>query len=67
MGQRPLSCYLVENPQKDEAYVTRTFYDVPKALLDEFLLQNGYSDYTAVQAAIIDLMRKVVEERKTKS
>jgi len=52
---------------KDEAYVNRTVYDVPKALLNEFLLENGCPDYSAVVPAIIDLMPKAVEERKIKS
>ena len=68
MGQRALSCYLVENVQtKGEAYVNRTVYDVPRALLNEFLLETGCNDYGAVTAVIIDLMRKAVEERKNKS
>jgi hypothetical protein len=69
MGQRALSCYLVENVQhgKGEAYVNRTVYDVPKALLNEFLLESGCRDYSGVAPAIIDLMRKAVEERKNKS
>jgi len=52
---------------KGEAYVNRTVYDVPRALLNEFLLENGCNDYGAVTAVIIDLMRKAVEERKNKS
>ena len=68
MGQRALSCYLVENLQKKGgAYVNRTVYDVPKVLLNEFLLESGCHDYGGVAGAIIDLMRKAVEERKTKS
>ena len=68
MGQRALSCYLVENVQmKGEAYVNKTVYDVPRALLNEFLLENGCHDYNGVTPVIIDLMRKAVEERKTKS
>jgi hypothetical protein len=67
MGQRALSCYLVENVQtKGEAYVNRTVYDVPRALLNEFLLESGCHDYGAVTPIIIDLMRKAVEERKNK-
>ena len=67
MSQRSLSCYLVDNVQKDETYVSRTVYDVPKALLNEFLLQNGYRDYAGIESAIIDLMRRAVEEKKMKS
>ena len=68
MGQRALSCYLVENVQKKGgAYVNKTVYDVPRALLNEFLIQSGCRDYSGVTPAIIDLMRKAVEERKTKS
>jgi hypothetical protein len=68
MGQRALSCYLVENVQmKGETYVSRTVYDVPKALLNEFLLESGCHDYGAVVPVIIDLMRKAVEERRNKS
>ena len=68
MGQRALSCYLVENVQtKGKAYVNRTIYDVPRALLNEFLLENGCNDYGAVTPVIIDLMRKAVEERKKKA
>jgi hypothetical protein len=47
--------------------VNRTVYDVPRALLNEFLLESGCHDYGAVTAVIIDLMRKAVEERKNKS
>jgi hypothetical protein len=65
MAQRALSCYLVDNVQeKDIAYVSRTVYDVPRALLNEFLLENGCRDYSGITPAIIDLMRKAVEERK---
>ena len=68
MGQRALSCYLVENVQmKGETYVNRTVYDVPKALLNEFLLESGCRNYSGVTPAVIDLMRKAVVERKTKS
>jgi hypothetical protein len=68
MGQRALSCYLVENVQmKGETYVNRTVYDVPKALLNEFLLESGCRDYGAVAAVIVDLMRKAVEERRNKA
>jgi hypothetical protein len=68
MGQRALSCYLVENVQtQGEAYVSRTVYDVPKALLNEFLLESGCRDYGAVTPVIRDLMRKAVEERRNKS
>jgi hypothetical protein len=68
MEQRALSCYLVENVQgKGEAYVSRTVYDVPRALLNEFLLENGCRDYGAVAAVVIDLMRKAVEERSNKA
>lgn len=68
MGQRALSCYLVENvPEKDRAYVSRTVYNVPRALLNEFLLESGCRDYGGITPAIIDLMRRAVEERKTKS
>jgi hypothetical protein len=68
MGQRALSFYLVENMQaKGKTYVNRTVYDVPKALLNEFLLENGCHDYGTVTPVIIDLMRKAVEERKKKA
>jgi hypothetical protein len=68
MGQRALSCYLVENVQeKGGAYVNKAVYDVPKVLLNEFLLESGCRDYIGVAGAIIDLMRRAVEERKTKS
>jgi hypothetical protein len=68
MRQRALSCYLVENVQtKGKAYVNRTVYDVPRALLNEFLLENGCPDYGAVTPAIIDLIRKAVEDKKDKS
>lgn len=68
MGQRALSCYLVENVQmKGEAYVNRTVYNVPRTLLNEFLLESGCSDYGAVASVVIDLMRKAVEERRNKS
>jgi hypothetical protein len=68
MGQRALSCYLVENlREKGEAYVSRTVYDVPRALLNEFLLESGCRDYSGAIPAIIDLMRKAVEEKETKS
>ena len=68
MGQRALSCYLVENFQeKGEAYVNRSVYDVPKVLLNEFMLESGCRDYSGVTAAIIDLMRKTVEERRNKT
>jgi hypothetical protein len=68
MGQRALSCYLVENVQeKGETYVDKTLYNVPKALLNEFLLESGCRGCSGVTAAIIDLMRKAVEERKNKS
>ena len=68
MRQRALSSYLVENVHtKGEAYVNRTVYDMPKALLDEFLLQNGCTDYSAVAPIVIDLMRKTVEERRNKA
>jgi hypothetical protein len=63
-----LSCYLFENVQtKGEAYVSRTIYDVPRALLNEFLLESGCRGYSGAVPAIIDLMRKAVEERKSKS
>lgn len=52
---------------KGEAYVSRTVYDVPRALLNEFLLESGCHDYGAVVPVIIDLMRKAVEERRNKS
>jgi hypothetical protein len=68
MGQIVLSSYLVENVQtKGKAYVNRTIYDVPRAPLNEFLLENGCHDYGAVTPAIIDLMRKAVQEKKNKS
>jgi hypothetical protein len=68
MGQRALSCYLVENVQtKGQSYVNRTVYDVPRVLVNEFLLENGCHDYGAVTPIIIDLMRKAVEERRNKS
>jgi hypothetical protein len=68
MGQIALSCYLVEKVQeKGEAYVNRTVYEVPKALLNEFVLESGCRDCSGVTAAIIDLMRRAVEESKTKS
>jgi hypothetical protein len=68
MGQRALSCYLVQNVQtKGKAYVNRTIYDVPRALLHELLLESGCNDYGAATPVIIDLMRKAVEERKKKT
>lgn len=49
MAQRALSCYLVDNVQeKDIAYVSRTVYEVPRALLNEFLLENGCRDYSGI-------------------
>jgi hypothetical protein len=68
MGQRAMSCYLVENVQKNgEAYANKTVYNVPRTLLNEFLLESGCRDYGGAAPAIIDLMRRAVEERKTKS
>jgi len=52
---------------KGKAYVNRTIYDVPRALLHELLLENGCTDYGAATPVIIDLMRKAVEERKKKA
>ncbi len=63
-----MSCYLIENVQENrEEYVNKTVYDVPKVLLNEFLMKNGCQDYSRITPLILDLMRKAVEERKNKS
>lgn len=53
--------------KKGEVYVNKTVYNVPRVLLNEFLLESGCRDYSGATPAIIELMRKAVEERKTKS